>query len=67
MRADSIASRGRTGVVSAIGVSTSGRLSRLLGLVVRSFVNAYMTAAQVLKVFTRITQMDRVFNGNSEM
>ena len=67
MRADAIASKGRTGLVGAVGISTSGRISRLAGLIAKSFINAYMFAERGVKIFRAVTRMDRVFRGTTEM
>ena len=67
MRADAIASTGRTGVVGAVGISSSGRISRLVGLLERAFIHAFMLGKQGVKIFKAVTKMDRVFRGITEM
>jgi len=70
MRADAIASHGRTGLVSARGISSSGVLSRLLalGTLVRDSIHAFVSAGvEYIKHFRAIAEMDRTFTGRTEM
>jgi len=70
MRADVVASHGRTGSVGALSIASVGRLSRLLDFValVRDFINAFINGEiGVLKIFRAVAEMDRVFTEEAEM
>ena len=67
MRASSIAANGRIGVVGAVSLSSSGRISRLVGLLISSFINAFILGKRKVKVFRAIAEMDRIFSGDTGM